>query len=387
MEDTARKGGLWGYLALAAVAVVIIVAFAAGNEGTQETEPIKFGAIAPLTGDAASYGVADQHAKMLAVEEINAAGGIDGRQIEVVWEDSKCNGTDGATAVQKLINVDQAQFVLADSCSGATLAELAITEPAGVFLLSGLASSPDLTIEGDHFFRTYPSDAFAGRVVAAYATKDLGAETVAIISEKTDYAQGLRKSFMAGYTRTIMVDESYDSDETDFRTIATKVKEANVDAVYVSPQTPATGLLVLKQLQEAGVTVQILTNDAMLDRGLIAENKGLYEGVISPEVALDETNARTKEFVDGYTAKYGVAPEYPGYLAAAYDSVYLLAEAMAAGNWTPDEVKNYFETQIHDWPGAIGTFNFDAAGDAVLGLHLRKVVDGEVTDLGPYAAE
>jgi len=381
---------LW---AIGAIIVVLgIVYFTSQAPQTpQETGPIKIGGIAPLTGDAAAYGVADQNGKILAIEEINAAGGVDGRMIEVVWEDAKCNGTDATTAVQKLLNVDQVRIVLGGSCSGETLAAAQLTQPARALLFSALSSSPDVTTAGDLVFRTYPSDAFAGKIMATYAAKDLGLKSAAVISENTDFAQGLRKVFVQSFIdleKNVVFDEAFNTGDTDFRTLITKLKAGNPDVVYVVTQTITPAELILKQLREAGVNVVILGSDPMLDRDAVAKNPTLFEGIVLPELALDEMNEKTAAFLSGYEERFGTSPEFPGYIAASYDSVYLLAEAIREIDSTdPEKIAEYFNTKVSNWQGAIGTFNFDENGDAVLNLSLRKIVGGEVTDMGPYVLE
>jgi branched-chain amino acid transport system substrate-binding protein len=376
--------------AIVAILVVLggIYFWTKGEIGVpQESGPIVIGGLAPLTGDAAAYGVPDQQAKELAVAEINAAGGVGGRELKIVWEDGKCNGTDATTAVQKLLNIDQVEVILGGSCSGETLAAATLTQQARVLLLSALSTSPDITEAGDLVYRMYPSDAFAGKMLAVYAARELQAASAAVISENTDFSQGLRKAFVQGFIdekKNIVFDEAFNTGETDFRTLLVKLRAANPAAVYVDTQTIAPAELILKQMKELGIKAVVFGTDPLLDRAAVAKNPTLFEGIVLPEVDLDETNAKTAAFIEAYKAKYGVEPEFPGYLAASYDSVYLLAEAMKAVGTDPEAVAAYFSDSVADWQGAIGTFNFDENGDALLGLNLRKIVGGEITDLGSY---
>jgi branched-chain amino acid transport system substrate-binding protein len=383
---------LWVIVAILVVLGVVYFNQQANGpaEPAEETGPIVIGAIAPLTGDAAAYGTPDQNAKVLAVSEINAAGGVNGRELQVIWEDGKCNGTDATTAAQKLLNVDGVDIILGGSCSGETLAAAALTQPARALLLSAMSTSPDITTAGDLVFRTYPSDAFAGRLMAAYAAKELGFERAAIISENTDFAQGLRKVFSAEFIaqgKNIVFDEAFNTGDTDFRTLITKMKAGNPQVVYVITQTFTPSELILKQMKEANIRATVMGSDPLLDREALAANPALFEGVILPQVALDETNPKTKAFLDAYVAKYATEPEFPGYLAAGYDSVYLLVEAMEAVGEDPEAIAQYFNESVNDWPGAIGTFNFDDNGDAVISLNIGKIAGGEVVDLGPYPLE
>ncbi|MBI5369895.1 ABC transporter substrate-binding protein [Candidatus Uhrbacteria bacterium] len=348
--------------------------------------PIVLGAMDPLTGDGAVYGIPLQNATMLAVNEINAAGGIDGHQLQLVWEDSKCNPQDGSSAAQKLIEVDKIKFIVSGDCSGAALAAAALTEPAGVMLFSAAASSPDLSTAGDLVFRSYPSDAMAGDVIASYSIKKLGTKKVSVISEQTDYAQGLRKSFTAAaaeYGAEVVADETFNTGDTDFRTQVLKISTAAPDVLYIVPQTPAAGIQILKQLKENGFKGQLLVSDVMLGSDTIAKNKTLYADIYSPTPELDSTREVTKRFLDNFQAAYGHAPEYPASMAAAYDQIYMLKDAFPVSGVDPLKVRDWLYA-VKNWPGALGDTSFDQNGDPIIGYHIKHFVNGETIDLGAY---
>jgi branched-chain amino acid transport system substrate-binding protein len=348
--------------------------------------PIVLGAMDPLTGEGAVYGIPLQNATMLAVNEINAAGGIDGHQIKLIWEDSKCNPQDGSSAAQKLVEVDKVSYIISGDCSGAALAAAALTEPAGVMLFSAAASSPDLTTAGDLVFRSYPSDAMAGRVIASYVYKQLGAKKVAVISEQTDYAQGLRGSFTGAakeFGAEVVGDETYNTGDTDFRTQILKIKASVPDALYVVPQSPVTGIQILKQFKENSVQAKLLVSDVMLGSDTISQNKDLYADIYSPTLELDTTRPVTKRFLDNFQAAYGKAPEYPAYMAAAYDQVYMLKEAFETVGLDQLKVRDWLYA-VENWPGALGDTSFDQYGDPIIGYHIKRIVNGVQQDLGAY---
>lgn len=351
----------------------------------EETGLIKLGVMQPLTGDAASYGESEVRAIQVAVEEINAAGGVNGRQFELVTEDSKCDPQAGGTAAQKLVSVDQVKIILGGACSGETLAASKITEPAKVLIMSPSASSPDVSTAGDFVFRTYPSDALAGKVAAAYAYKELGARKAAVLTELTDYAQGLRRVYseaFKGYGGEVVFDETYTTGDTDFRTLVLKIKESGADVVYVVPQTPTPGVSIFKQLRENEVSVKYTTAEVLMDRQIVKDNEDVLDAVIGVEVAVDyENNAKAKAFKAAHLAKFNVEPG--SFAANAYDAVYLVAEGMKAVGTNTEALRDWLY-QVKDWPGAVGAVTMDANGDPIIGLSVRKIVSGEVTDLGPY---
>lgn len=379
MAEKTNNTLLWA-IGLALIVLGFIYFTATGGSGGT----LKVGVLTPLTGDAASYGTAIQRAYDLAVSEINAAGGIDGKQIELVYEDSKCDGAAATTSTQKLVSVDQVKFILGGTCSGETLAAAPITQVARVLLLSPSATSPDITEVGDLVFRTYPSDDVEAKMVAAYA-ESTGQMRAAIISEATDFAQGVRNAFKASYTGAVVYDETFKSGETDFSTLIAKLRAANPQMVYVSPQSPVAGELILKQIAESGMNVAVFANNAMINHSAIAANPSLYEEVVMAEVQLP-SEGKAANMLFAYEVMYGNSPEFVAFTASAYDSVYLLAEAIAAEGENAEAVAGYFSYQIVDWPGAIGSFNFDENGDAEVELTLVQTISGALVPLQAQAA-
>ena len=156
----------------------------------EETGPFRIGVMESVTGPGETYGTVAVQAKELAVEEINAAGGINGRMLELVVEDSKCNAQDAITAFNKLTDVDGVKIILGTSCSGAMLGAAPLAEKEGVVLFSGLATNPDIANAGDYIFRTSMSDAQVGIDTGNTMWAD-GVRNLATMSESTDYAARL----------------------------------------------------------------------------------------------------------------------------------------------------------------------------------------------------
>src|SRR3989344_7864758 len=147
----------------------------------------KIGVMYPLTGDAAAYGIPIQKTTKYAADAINAKGGVNGRKLELVYEDSKCNPKDGNAAAQKLINIDKVKVIIGGVCSGETLGAAPLANDNKVVMISPSATSPDITLKGGDFvFRLAPSDAYAGVVASDYAYSSLKFKKAAIISESTD---------------------------------------------------------------------------------------------------------------------------------------------------------------------------------------------------------
>jgi branched-chain amino acid transport system substrate-binding protein len=345
-------------------------------------EPIKIGFIGPLSGDAASYGIPIKNAIDLAVEEINNTGGINGRKIEIIYEDGKCNGKDAVNAAQKLINIDKVNIILGGMCSGELLAIAPITEPAKVLLLSPSASSPDISNAGDFIFRNNPSDADGGKTLAKLVREKY--TKAAIISENTDYAQALARVFVEHFRSLggeVVAQENFDPGVKDFRTILTKIKSSNPEAIVVNPQTEVAGGLIVKQAREMGITIPLYGNTALAGTKAI-ETAGKYaEGMLVIDApGLSESNPKAVKFLADYKAKYGTTTlEF--YLGAAYDAVYILADGISKYGTDTEKLKNYLYS-LKNYNGVIGTYGFDENGDLIgIEYKVKQIKNGKAVEL------
>jgi len=357
-----------------------------GNKGGEKKEvvkePIKIGVMVPLTGDAAVYGEPARNIYSIAVEEINADGGIDGRPIELVIEDSKCNGKDATSAAQKLINVDKVQVIIGGFCSGESIAATPVATEAKVALFSPGSSSPDLTGISPYFFRNYPSDASQGKILAEVAYGK-GWKTVGLLQEQTDYALGINKTFSATFEALggKLVKEETTSSNTDFRSQLTKLKSAKADAIFIDTQTPALSERIFKQMQDLKWTPALIINDATAgDTKTIAAYATLLEGGITAEFGVDTANPKFQHLLSAYTAKYGGTElPYQSYGQTEYDAVYMLKDAIASVGYNGEKIAGWSRT-VKDWEGASGNITIEASGDRA-GGHAAKVIKGGKVEL------
>ena len=348
-----------------------------------DTSPIKIGVMYPLTGDAGAYGLPIQKATQIALEEVNAKGGVNGRKLEFIYEDSKCNPKDGNSAAQKLVNIDKVKVIIGGVCSGETLGAAPITEANKVILISPSATSPDVTTAGDYVFRVAPSDAYAGVVASDYSFKDLKARKAAIISESADYPQGLRKVFKENFAKlggTIVADETYNPEDTDFRTQVTKVKAANPDIIYVVPQTPPKGILLIKQIKEAGIKTQLLTAEVLIGRNVVKENAVNFEGMIGIEQKYDDKAPKSAALLAKYKQDMGEEAPFPTFMSGAYDIVYLLADAIAKNGYDSDKIKVYLYG-VKNYEGSVGKLTIDENGDTIMDYSIKQAKGGELVTL------
>ncbi len=335
----------------------------ANPSGNNAEDTITIGGIVPLTGDGAVYGVMTQNVANLRVEEINESGGINGKKLEIIWEDGKCTPKDASLAAQKLVNIDKVNIIFGGTCSGETLGAAPITEKANVILFSSVSTSPEVTNAGDFVFRTAPSDSSQGKVLGNYANKS-GFNTVALLSEQTDYAVGVAGAFKDNFDGEI-IEETYLSTESDFKTRITKIKASDPDALFLNPQTPPKFEIMLKQLQEQGWDKPIISNeistgnidartkyaDFLKERGLVAAN------FVAPD------NSELTQFVERYEAKFGNKPEYINYTASTLDGVGILKRVLENTDSENTEAIRDTLYALQDYEGVFGTLAFDQNGD------------------------
>lgn len=333
---------------------------------------IKIGFIGPLTGNAAAYGQ-DVKAGISLYFKENPT--IAGKPVEVIYEDGQCNGHDAASAAQKLINIDKVQVILGGQCSGETLAAAPIAEQNKVVLFSELSSSPDVTTAGDYIFRNYPSDAQVAKTMVDYVLDNH--KKLALITEQTDYAQAYRQAIKsnletAGRSDALLLDEAFAADNTDFRTLLTKVNKAGAKALLAIVQTPVTGGFVVKQAKELGLDIQIYSGDALPGKDFFDTAKDAAEGVKVVMVAEDPSRsgyAKLKEKV-GETQASELFPAF------GYDAAQIISEAIAKVGYNGTAIKDYLY-QMPTFKGIACDVTFDENGDNNVAAGVKVARNGE----------
>ncbi len=372
MSSNAWKGVL-------VVVVVVLGLWYFGGKSTTDASAIKIGFIAPLSGDAAVYGEPARNMVAMAIGEINAAGGINGRQIEVVYEDGKCSGPYAASAAQKLVNVDKVQVIIGGFCSGESLASVPVAEQGKVALFSPGSSSPDLTGKSPYFVRNYPSDSAQGSVLAeaAYAK---GWKKVAFLQEQTDYALGVQKAFSEKFTSLggTVVKEEFPTPTSDFRSMLAKLKSQNPDALFIDSQTPAVFEKILKQLQDSKWKVALIGNDVLAGMpDLLTRNAALLEGALTAEFGINPANPKFAKMLADYKTKYAIELPYQSYAQTEYDAVYMVRDAILAVGYDGTKIVQWLR-EVKDWQGASGSITMQANGDRASAHSLEVIRGGKV---------
>lgn len=346
---------------------------------------IRIGHFASLQGDIATFGQQTDNGIRLAVEEINANGGVLGKQIELITEDTRSTTQDAGLAAEKLIGKDGVVVLLGEVASSLSLVAAPIAEKEQVPMVTPASTNPAVTVDKqgnvrDYVFRVCFIDPFQGRVMATFAYENLGARRVAILSDNAnDYSVGLAENFTEAFTEMggeIVVQTAYEAKQVDFKSQLTTIRNAEVDAVYV-PGYYTEVSLIAEQARDLGVEVPLLGGDGWdspeLVKGKFAEAlEGTY---FSNHYSVEDTTESVREFTEKYEAKYG---EQPGAMAAlGYDAMYIVKDAIErAGSADPQAIRDALEA-TENFPGITGTITINEDHNAEKSAVVLKITGGK----------
>jgi branched-chain amino acid transport system substrate-binding protein len=329
-------------------------------------QTLKIGEVDPLTGGISQFGIGCHQGITLAFEELNVAGGVLGKKIDLVTEDNQSRPGQSATAVRKLITQDKVIAILGDATSSATLESAPIAQSDKIPMITPSATNPRITEVGDFVFRVCFLDEFQGRVIARFARKNLKAQNVAILTDtKQDYSVDLAKFFKDEFTKlggTISVDQSYATGDTDFRAQLTSIRAAKPDVICVPGYYQEVGLII-RQGRQIGLKMPFIgcdgwANQALLDVGGKAVEGCYFTNHFSP----DDQAANVKNFVEKYRQKYGSVPDT--FAALGYDAARMLAGAIQrAGTIETIAIRDAL-AKTADFEGVTGRISFDAHRNA-----------------------
>lgn len=359
------------------VLILIVIGFMAftGKSEKALAGPIKIGFIGPLTGEAANIGQNAKAAVEIAVEEVNATGGIGGQNVEVIYEDGKCTGASASSAANKLINVDKVSVILGGACSGETSAFTNLAEQSKTTVLSYCSSAPAITNAGDYIFRNYPSDNYQGVFAAEYLKNTLSKSKVAVLYVKSDWGLGLQEVFSKKFTElggTVVATEGYEQTSRDLRSNISKIKSANPDVIYFLGYTEAS-IPGLKQIAEAGIKTTIFGGDAWDDSKIYSEAGKAAEGIMFTVGSSNPT--------DGFKAKMKVKvgnDEFAVCSPTAYDGLNILAQVIKKVGTDSTAIKDELYKTKYIGGMSSNEISFDANGDPLRANYAIKLVkDGK----------
>ncbi|MCR5252786.1 MAG: ABC transporter substrate-binding protein [Treponema sp.] len=365
-------------------AAVLACAVTTSLSAKPKSNDAKIGFIGPLSGGVAVYGTEARDGVLLAVEEINAAGGVLGQKLALVSEDDEGDPAKTVSAFKKLVTQDKVKVLVGSLTSGCTKAITDQSQALKVLQIAPAATAENITIDAKgntipFVFRACFIDPFQGTVGAKFAAETLNAKNAAILYDiGNDYSVGLTDNFEKTFKAAggKVTKESYSTGEKDFNAIITKVKSVNPDVVYL-PDYYATVALVAKQLRANGITCPIVGGDGW--DGL-TDNAGdeVLNGFYSNHYATDSTDAAVKKFVGNFKAKFNREPT--SFAALAYDSVYMVKDSMIKAGTTSDSVKIRAALEANSGDYVTGHLTFDAKHNPVKSAVMLELVkkDGKL---------
>ncbi|MEK4443916.1 ABC transporter substrate-binding protein [Niallia sp. FSL K6-0077] len=320
----------------------------AGGKNASKEDEFKVGVNLELSGAVASYGQSLESGIDLAIKEINADGGIDGKKIVPVKVDNKSDLTEATNGALKLIDQDKVSAIIGAATSGDTVAQVQIANDKQTVLLTPSGTAPNVTVNEDgklneYAFRTSFIDPFQGNVAANFAINDLKIKNAAIYADSaSDYAKGLAAAFKETFTAAggkIVSEESYVAKDTDFSATLTRIKGKNPEFVFIPGYYEEVGLII-KQAREMGITAPFMGADGWDSPKLIdlAGAENLNNTFITNHYSSEDPDEKIQKFVSAFKDEYGKSPD--AFNALGYDSVYLLKDAAErAGRTDSDKIK------------------------------------------------
>jgi len=375
----------------ATLGLLSIPLLAATGPSVRAAEPVRIGFFMSITGRDASFGEASLDGARVALDEINRAGGVLGRPVELVVEDDRSLAGESATAVKKLISRDHVVALVGECSSARTLEAAAVAQASRVPLVSPASTSPRVTQVGDMIFRVCFIDPFQGEVMATFARRRLGLGRAALLVDATaPYSVGLAEYFARTFTAlggVVVASQKYSGVDTDFRAQLTAIRAAKPDALFLPGYYVAAGL-VARQARDLGLGATLLGGDGfeapqLLQIGGDALNGAYY----STHFSAESTDPVSRSFVAAFTARYRTAPN--GLAALTYDAVRLVADAVARAGSTDRSAVRDALAATRRFPGATGATSINPGRDADKGAAIIAVRGGAlefVESIRPEAA-
>jgi branched-chain amino acid transport system substrate-binding protein len=355
-------------------------ALALGGCEKTSTDEIPVGEFASLTGKEATFGQSSHEGTQLAVEEINAAGGVLGKKIKLLTEDNSSKPGESANAVNKLIAKDGVVAILGEVASSRSLEAAPICQSNKIPMISPSSTNPKVTETGDFIFRVCFIDPFQGTVMANFAMKTLKERKVAIFTDvKSDYSKGLAKFFKQAFLKAggqVVAELDYNGGDKDFKGQLTAIKAENPEGVFV-PGYYTDAALICIQAREIGLTVPVYGGDGWESEKLTEIGKEAVEGTyFSTHYSPDAGGEKAKAFVEAYKKRYG--GKTPDAMAAlGYDSAMILFDAIKRAGSTDGQKVRDALASTKDFDAVTGKITINPQRDADKAAVILQVKDGK----------
>jgi branched-chain amino acid transport system substrate-binding protein len=355
-----------------------LMAFAGCGGGGASGDEIVIGEFGSLTGSTATFGISTRNGIDMAIEQVNAAGGVLGKPVRVIVEDTEGRPELAQTVVTKLITSNKVVAVLGEVASSLTLAAAPVAQQNQIPLITPSSTNPGVTQIGDYIFRVCFIDPFQGLVMAKFAKNSLGVQRVAVLRDiRNDYSVGLADVFVENFRAMggqIVADVSYSAGDTDFSAQLTSIAPSRPEAIFVPGYYTEVGLIA-RQAKQLGLNIPLLGGDGW-DSPRLTEIGGeaLSGSYFSNHYSADDPDPAIQKFVSEYRSRFNQVPD--GLAALGYDAAMILFDAMErAGSTEPQAVRDALaETQ--NFAGVTGVITIDGERNAVKPAVILKITDG-----------
>ncbi|MFZ4598641.1 MAG: ABC transporter substrate-binding protein [Terrimicrobiaceae bacterium] len=359
------------------LSILLVVGCKKAPPGTPSQE-IVIGEFASLTGGTASFGQSSHKGVEMAVDEVNAAGGVLGKKVRLVSEDNQSKAGESATVVRRMISRDQIVALIGEVASSRSLEAAPIAQQNKIPMISPASTNPKVTEVGDYVFRVCFIDPFQGAVLAKFMLQS-GWKNAAILTDvKQDYAVGLTEFFKDYFTKnggTIVSEQSYSSGDKDFKAQLTSIRGANPQAILVSGYYNEAGLIA-SQARELDLNVPLLGGDGWDSPSLVDVAGAAMEGnFFSNHFSAEDTSPAVQNFLVKFKAKYNEDPD--AMAALGYDATNLLFDAIKRAGSTESAGLRTAIASTKNFPGVTGSITLDEKRNASKPAVILVVKDGK----------
>ncbi|MGZ5446368.1 MAG: ABC transporter substrate-binding protein [Thermoanaerobaculia bacterium] len=337
-----------------------------------------------LTGDQAAFGTSTVNGVRLAADEINAAGGVLGRQVRLLVEDDQGRADEAASAVTKLITAHDVVALIGENSSNQSLAAAPIAQANGVPMISPSSTNPAVTEKGEFIFRVCFTDPYQGKALAAFVRNELKLDTAAIlVDKKNDYSVGLAGVFrkeLEGAGGKIVAEQSYSGGDTEFRPQLTTIRAASPQALFIPGFYTEVGQIAI-QVRDLGMNMPLVGGDGWDSPAVIQIGGKAVEGsYFSDHYFVGDTRPVVQKFVDEYRRRHGKNPEATA--ALGYDALHIWADAAKrAGSIDRKAVRDQI-AQTKDYEGVAGTITMGPDRNPIKPVAMIKIENGQMNFAG-----
>ncbi len=354
----------------------IIIAFTGCNSCNQKQEikggkSVKIGAILPLSGDLAQYGGSGKEGLTIALDEFKE----NNKEVSciIVIEDDKADVKVALSAINKLVSTDNVKIVVGAMASGVTLGIAPMVNEKKIVLIAPTSTASDVTNAGDYIFRVCVSDAFEGKSMADYISKNFPKSKIGVVYINNDYGIGLKKNFVESANAmglNIAIDNGYNPTQKDFKTIINKLKNEKIDLLYIVAQKEQ--LNFFTQCKELNYKPLFTGSTMIEDNEILAQLGSFLEGTLYTYRSYNPTDSgrSTQYFVNAYQKKYNKLPDF--YAASVYDATKLALQTELYCSFNKSDYREYLY-ELKNFNGVTGQITFDKNGDVQQGFSIKTI--------------